>query len=105
MFSPAGEGTGRVINSSPMSSRPHILRAAADDPADTSEPAVARNRRAGKSSRNRKHIALEAPSQSVLCLIGEIGRGEPFERHAEGHILGDPPTEIEVEGLLLERPV
>ena len=38
-------------------------------------------------------------------LVGEVRGSEAFERHPERDVLDDPPAEIEVERLLLQRAV
>jgi hypothetical protein len=37
--------------------------------------------------------------------VGEVGGGETFERHPERDVLDDSSGKVEVEGLLLQRPV
>jgi hypothetical protein len=38
-------------------------------------------------------------------LVGEVGGSETFERHPERDVLDDPSAKVEVERLLLQRPV
>ena len=45
------------------------------------------------------------PRRLRAVLVGQVGRGQAFERHPEGYILGDPAAQVEIECLLLQRPV
>jgi hypothetical protein len=38
-------------------------------------------------------------------LVGEVGGSEAFERHPERDVLHDPSAKVEVERLLLQRPL
>ena len=41
----------------------------------------------------------------LSVLIRKSGCREAFERHSEGNVLGDPAAQVEVQRLLLQRPV
>jgi hypothetical protein len=38
-------------------------------------------------------------------LVGEVGCSQTLERHAERHVLDEAAVEVQVERLLLQRPV
>jgi hypothetical protein len=38
-------------------------------------------------------------------LVGEVGCSQTLERHAERHVLDEAAAEVQVERLLLQRPV
>src|SRR5262249_4656558 len=52
-------------------------------------------------------FARGMPGSPRFILVGEIGRGETLERHAEGNVLDDPAAKVEAEAerLLLQGAV